>query len=268
MMSVPARHLPDDIAATLRHLQSELDVVPGFEARVAEGKRRFKLRNRKNDVTFRAVRQTLRAMCSGVQRCMYCEDSCGDQVEHFRPKDHYPGLVFAWENFLYACGACNGPGKGVRFPLFRSSEGSAVLMPGVDAPLPPPHGDALLIDPRTEDPMELMELDLVSTFYFVSRYPEGSRQHQRWRYTADILGLNERDALCRQREQKFKLFKLLIEVVAREVEPARRAVQLARSRDLVSQESHQTVWAEMKRQRERHPTLVELFGAVPEALEW
>ena len=50
---------------------------------------------------------------------MYCEDSVADEVEHFRPKDLYPDVVFAWRNYLYACGQCNG-GKNNRFSIVRA----------------------------------------------------------------------------------------------------------------------------------------------------
>ena len=48
---------------------------------------------------------------------MYCEDSVGDEVEHHRPKNLYPDHTFLWDNYLYACGPCNGP-KNNRFAVF------------------------------------------------------------------------------------------------------------------------------------------------------
>ena len=55
----------------------------------------------------RRCEPALSAMCHGPRRCMYCEDSAADEVEHFRPTDLYPEFVFAWMNYLYACGPCN-----------------------------------------------------------------------------------------------------------------------------------------------------------------
>ena len=66
--------------------------------------------------TFRKVRESLTRMCSGAQRCVYCEDSVGDEVEHIEPKDLYPCLVFLWTNYVYACGRCNG-GKSNKFAV-------------------------------------------------------------------------------------------------------------------------------------------------------
>ena len=33
-------------------------------------------------------------MCAGAKRCMYCEDSAADEVEHHLPKNLYPEFVF------------------------------------------------------------------------------------------------------------------------------------------------------------------------------
>ena len=71
---------------------------------VKAAKTLFKSRNRKENRTFAAVRKELADLCSGSRRCMYCDDSVADEVEHFRPKDLYPEVVFAWMNYLYACG--------------------------------------------------------------------------------------------------------------------------------------------------------------------
>ncbi len=54
-----------------------------------------------------AVTVALRAMASGVERCMYCEDSQGCDVEHFRPKVPHPAKTFAWSNLLWVCAICN-----------------------------------------------------------------------------------------------------------------------------------------------------------------
>jgi uncharacterized protein (TIGR02646 family) len=78
------------------------------------------------------VREALRSMSSGVERCMYCEDSAAHEVEHFWPKARYPGRAFCWENLLLVCGQCNRS-KLAQFPL-----------DGL--------GEPLLIDPTAEDP--------------------------------------------------------------------------------------------------------------------
>ncbi|MBI5518044.1 MAG: hypothetical protein HY909_30015 [Deltaproteobacteria bacterium] len=54
-----------------------------------------------------AVVLALDAMASGRARCMYCEDSRGCDVEHFRPKARFPGHTFTWMNLLKVCTDCN-----------------------------------------------------------------------------------------------------------------------------------------------------------------
>ena len=47
--------------------------------------------------------------------CAYCEECCGGEVDHFRPKSRYPDLVYAWSNWLFACRDCN-QAKGEKWP--------------------------------------------------------------------------------------------------------------------------------------------------------
>ena len=101
--------LPADAADALAELQRDIDARLTYRERVAAGKSAFSSKNRRGDATFDKVREALTAMCAGRCRCMYCEDSAADEVEHFWPKDLYPEHVFAWLNYLYACGPCNGP---------------------------------------------------------------------------------------------------------------------------------------------------------------
>lgn len=91
------------------------------------------------------------------QRCMYCEDSCADEVEHIRPKHLYPETTFVWTNYLYACGPCNGP-KSPRYPLLVDGQ---VNLP--DGKSPPSPGIDVLIDPRRDDPCEFLSVDLLGS---------------------------------------------------------------------------------------------------------
>jgi uncharacterized protein (TIGR02646 family) len=64
-------------------------------------------RARRSGSAVRAVEAALRAMASGIERCMYCEDSHGCDVEHFRPKVPRPTGTFVWRNLLWVCATCN-----------------------------------------------------------------------------------------------------------------------------------------------------------------
>lgn len=52
-------------------------------------------------------------------QCAYCECTMNServcQVEHFKPKSLFPLSAYDWDNYLLACGGCNGP-KSDRWP--------------------------------------------------------------------------------------------------------------------------------------------------------
>lgn len=51
----------------------------------------------------KTVLATLQAMMGPRQRCMYCLDSHGADIEHFRPKANYPQRMYDWPNLLLCC---------------------------------------------------------------------------------------------------------------------------------------------------------------------
>lgn len=253
----------------LAALQQEVVTSGNYAQQVAAAKELFPRHNRGDRPPFQEVRHALATMCSGLAHCMYCEDAPADEVEHVRPKDLYPEVVFAWDNFLFACGRCNGS-KSARFCVFHPRGGaSAVDVTRTrGAPVVPPlDGDPLLIDPRSEDPMVSLWLDL-STFFFVPVANRSLRDRQRAAYTIDLLDLNRRDLLVRARRGAYGHFRDHLRCYAfeRDADPAAPGLSLRASR--LREMSHATVWAEMKRQRAQHPELAVLFTAAPEALAW
>ena len=195
---------------------------------------------------------------------MYCEDSAADEVEHFRPTDLYPEFVFAWMNYLFACGPCNGR-KRNRFFVIDHATGAIrdVTRPYRAEVVPPPAGDAALIDPRREDPMRFLMLDLRATFEFTARPDAGALVQERANRTIDLLGLNDRDYLVAARKTAFASYCDLLSGYLREDDPERRRVRL----EAIRGSGHPTVWWEMKRQRTKWKVLEELFqDATPELL--
>lgn len=86
-----------------------------------------------------AVLTTLQQMAGERQRCMYCVDSLGADIEHFWPKAPHPHRMYVWENLLLVCTDC-GRKKGAQFPLTAQ-------------------GEPLLIDPSSEDPWAFLDFD-------------------------------------------------------------------------------------------------------------
>lgn len=133
---------------------------------------------------------TLRRMAGPLQRCMYCEDSHGTDVEHFRPKRPFPESMFVWPNLLLCCREC-GRFKGDRFPR-RGAE-------------------PLLIDPTAEDPWQHIDFDPI-TGNVVARFdrftngfsPKGSA-------TVDLLRLDRREAMAEGLKRTFRRLAATVE---------------------------------------------------------
>lgn len=255
--------------AGLRALQAEVDAAGSYAEQVAEGKRLFDLRNTPGNAIFDEVKRTLYRMCSGARRCAYCEDSAADEVEHIRPKDLYPQVVFAWSNYVYACGPCNGP-KGSHFAVFVGGNPNPVeIARKPKAPIVPPiDGEPALIDPRTEDATKLLWLDLRGTFLFTALAAKGTRDYERADYTIRTLRLNIRPELPDARRQAYRDYVGRVHHYQRERDAKASTARLFELRESIHQRQHPTVWREMLRQRDKLPELRALFADLPEAARW
>lgn len=245
--------------------QSELDAIPSFGDRVATAKTMFS--NRKSNKTFDEVRCKLTEMCSGAQRCAYCEDSCGDEVEHIKPKDAYPEVTFIWDNYLYACGQCNGR-KNNHWAIYSDATGERVDIQKQDPPVPPEPGDPLFLNPHRENPLAIIYLDLVDSFYFLPDADEDTQDYERADYTIETLCLNTRDYLPAAREEAYRNYRSRLReyIMLRDEHASQQELDdLAAA---VKCMGHPSVWEEMKSQREWIPELRSLFERVPEALDW
>jgi uncharacterized protein (TIGR02646 family) len=123
----------------------------------------------------KTVLKTLKEMAGERERCMYCGDSHGTDIEHFWPKTPYPERMFQWPNMLLCCTEC-GRFKGDSFPL-------------------DPGGTPLLVDPSAVNPWEFLDFN-PDTCTFVARFDrianapsiEGVK-------TVELLQLDRREAL-------------------------------------------------------------------------
>lgn len=137
------------------------------------------------DRAWRAARQTqalaavvraLQSMMGSRQRCMYCVDSHGGDIEHFWPKARYPTKAFLWPNLLLCCAEC-GRFKGDRFPLT-------------------PAGEPLLVDPSAENPWDYLDFD-PDTGNLVARYDVASGATlPKGEHTVQMLHLDRREAVA------------------------------------------------------------------------
>lgn len=117
----------------------------------------------------------LRAMVNERARCMYCVDSEGTDIEHFRPKVTFPRDTYLWSNLLLCCAQC-GRIKGSKFP--------------VDGDEP------LLIDPTVLDPWEHLDFD-PDTGNLTARYNIQTQEvSSKGLATVDVLHLDRREAVA------------------------------------------------------------------------
>lgn len=116
---------------TLGFLRRRAEEVEAAEDRRAEAARLWLLQANN---AFREIRETLRRMANGIERCMYCEDSEGIAIDHFWPKGVFPERAFDWLNYLLVCSTCNSQYKRDQFPFDEHSL-PLLLNPTEDEPL-------------------------------------------------------------------------------------------------------------------------------------
>lgn len=129
MRHVRRSPLPRRAASWLARQQSSL-----LTAAAIDVEKRW--RERRKTMNSNGVVATLATMTGIRQRCMFCGDSHGGDIEHFRPKSVaiHRAHVFEWSNLLWLCTPCNRR-KGNRFPV-------------------DPAGEPLLIDPTLDNPWD------------------------------------------------------------------------------------------------------------------
>lgn len=262
MIRMQPRELPAEALAELVELQRELDSLPTYPERVSAAIEQWPSRRRRK--VFELVEKVLSDMCPGPRRCMFCEDNGAFQIEHFRPKSLYPGLVYAWVNYLFACGQCNAP-KSNRFAIFSVSGEVLELF---RTALEPENGPSVLLDPRQDEPMDYLWLDLSDTFRFKPIHTAGTPDYSRADVTLRWLGLNDRDELVEARRNAYGDYLARFERYANRKRSDADPQTLERLRRSIERSTHITVWREMQRQHEKIDELRALFAEAPEALEW
>lgn len=271
MRKVPNELLQSSEDAQLVAWQAVVNAEPDYGKRVQLGKESFKASNTNRNPTFRSVRTRLKSMCPGPARCMYCENSTADEIDHVRPKDLFPEEVFFWTNYVFSCGACNGVKlaqwsiflpTGVEKDLTRRTARSR------EQPTPPEVGDPLFIDPRREDPAPFLAIDLLGTFLVLPRRGLSPRDRRRAEYTIGVIGLSIREDLANARASNFDSYRARLKefIQVRDSGEPRQVLQRHVSSLLMM--DHPTVWFEMRRQHQHHPDLTQLFQQAPEALSW
>ncbi|WP_426133231.1 hypothetical protein [Pseudomonas sp. PWP3-1b2] len=268
MIPLPQANPPKSTLDGLAIYQAQVNAIPSYADRVTAAKSKFKSYNVAKNSVFKAIRGLLAQMCAGPRRCCYCEDSVADEVEHIAPKNLYPDLVFDWANYLYACGACNGP-KSSKYAIISKAGLLVHVGRGKNDPvILPASGIHALINPRAEDPQEYLWLDIIDTFNFVAIAAPGTVKEVRATYTCELLALNNRDVLVEARRVAFGSYRArLVEYITARDDGA-SILELNSLIVALNAMANPAVWLEMKRSHLLRPDLQRLFGLAPEAHNW
>lgn len=226
-------------------------IVGTFSERSELAKSEFSKRNKRGNPTFNAIKDKLTLQCSGARKCVYCEESVADEVEHIYPKDLFPDRVFSWENYVYACGTCNGP-KRNKFAIFRSDNGRFQKLNPPEWPIgtEPMPGTSVMIDPRNEDPLSFAFLDLKDTFKYVALPGLDDKGLKRFEFTyEEVLRLNDvdREYLRRGREEAFGDYRDRVVAYAVQKHKGAAPARLGKLIKAIRMKAHPTVWKEIQR---------------------
>ncbi len=132
----------------------------------------------------------LQTMAGNRQRCMYCGDSHGNDIEHFWPKQQHPERMFRWPNLLLCCTEC-GRFKGKTLPL--------------------ENGVPLLVDPTAEDPWQFLDFD-PATGNIVARFDLAANDWTaKGTKTVEVLHLDCREAFAAGNQLTHRRVKSLVE---------------------------------------------------------
>ena len=151
-------------------------------------------------------------------------------------------------------------------PLSRKTASWTSLGHGTVRVVPPKPGTPAFLNPRVEDPLDFLDLDLDDTFMVLARDDLSDIDRDRTDFTIETLKLN-RDVLLKARATAFGSYRARLHeyVNLREVTTTEEIDRLVESLKTMP---HATVWAEMKRQHSFVPNLDALFSRAPEALDW
>ena len=210
-LSSETQELLTQIQTFLANKQKDIDQKVGFEEQknraitLWDGKKNSK----EGKTVFATIKKALNEMSEGFEVCQYCEHDRNRDIEHIYPKSFFPNKTFCWENYLLVCPNCNLE-KSNKLYVHVNNGSKAVSIKDLS---PPYSEDIAFINPRREDPSELIYLSF-DDFLFYSAFPPQSRFYEKVEKTLEVLALND-SFKTSSRENAFVSYKrFLVEYVA------------------------------------------------------
>ena len=284
MLHLPPLPLKPSLQRYLAQAQAQINALPDYRTQVKAAKTTWQSK-KKQKAQRRAFERNERALQEASPYCHYCEAVPGVAIDHIYPRGFFPELTFVWDNYTWSCFTCNTTYKGAQCRLFKTKTSTASFNLVKNYRFEhPPHTDALLLNPRCDDPLDYWTLDLETAHWHI-KAPKGSRAYERAAYTLDLLQLNHRPRLVASRQQAILDYWALLEQyqsLLSEPTPEQIHAQLPHKsprfyqRPLLEQASlaalalqrrllslpHPSVWRSLQREAP------ERFAAVPMALFW
>ena len=293
MIRLNSENISESSASHLASKQADINSKSPFESQVDRASSLWdsKTGSIAGRNAFENIKETLIGMCVGVEICNYCENNEATDIEHIFPKSHFPGKAFQWENYLLACKICNTTYKLDQFSVFNPAKTNTITKIERDSGKPDTE-DPVLINPRQEDPMDFLYLDIKGkTFRFGASPNLNKRDQEKAEYTINLLGLNDRDALVAGRKAAANYFISRLEkyVLIKEAKDFPSLVAIVNDLDFIDTNkdlemekqrlmisvkneilryAHPTIWKEFIRQRGILPKTNNLFHRAEEALTW
>lgn len=286
--------LEEDIKRVLDNKQKTINDLSTFKEKSIKAGKAWDSKGSPD--IFKKIKAHLISLCVSVEICNYCESNEANDIEHIFPKKLFPHRTFLWENYLLACQKCNSTYKQDQFAIFEplNSESVTEYYSRQKVETGPSTEDNAFINPREENPMDFLWLDLDYGIFNI--HPdfledENSRGYKKGYHTRKILKLNDRESLVAGRIASRKEYLHLLEEYiaikkATNYEELKKAVHncpevnenvpfveekqniIDSTKRQIKSHRHPTVWYELIRQRKFYPFFESLFAEVPEVLSW
>ena len=258
MLNYNLADLTADATSSLRLLQDQVDAEATHPLKLAKATLLFKAK--KPAATFTEIKRSLLTASPAGEACYYCERDRHRDIDHIRPKRHYPEFAFCWSNYVFSCSICNQDRKSDKYAVFGSNNEIVVFDRHIDINVIVPVGDHVLIDIRAEDPLDFLMLDL-QTGEFLPIDVNPGRSRSRAIFSRDLFRLND-PSLSRVRRQAADHYATYLHR-HKDAVLQNDAVKAARMLEEIRELQQPTVLVEMRRQSLRVAGLAALFVHAP-----
>ena len=207
------------------------------------------------------VKSKLALSAPAGDACYYCERDRYRDIDHIRPKRHYPEQCFDWDNYVYACVICNQDMKKDKYGVIDAAGNLVRFDRTHDIAVPVPVGVDALIHIRSEDPLDFLMLDLSTGLFSI--IVSGVDQ-VRAEFTRELFELNNGE-LPFIRKAAYCTFLSFLHSYRRALQESDTDLVERLDRE-IRMLPHPTVLVEMRRQVHLNQHLQALFVNVPESI--